>query len=73
LAKSCNLATGGPEQGIDAEDSLDNPDGDCPWPALLQAGGMGGAGQWSLLGLVHCTSGLLDETNQKSAATSLIL
>jgi hypothetical protein len=25
--------------------------------ALLQAGGMGGAGQWSLLGLVHCTSG----------------
>jgi hypothetical protein len=27
LAKSCNLATGGPEQGIDAEDGLDNPDG----------------------------------------------
>jgi hypothetical protein len=43
------------------------------WSALLQASGVGGAGQWCLLGLVHCTSGKLDETSLNSAAKPLIL
>jgi hypothetical protein len=64
---------GGHNKGLTRKPASRTLMGFVSWSALLQAGGVGGAGQWSLLVLAHCTSGLLDETSQKSAVTPLIL